>query len=108
MNMITYIFLFFGLLFTILGIIIWKKQMVTLTFDFNSKNVKIEDVRQYTKSFGRAYSIIGIALLLTMLSSVTYNRRFLEEGCILSFVALIISMIIIIKTQVKYKTGLFN
>ena len=108
MNIISYIFLFFGLLFTILGIIIWKKQMVTLTFDFNSKNVKIEDVKHYTKSFGIAYSIIGIALLLTMISSVAYNSRFLDEGCILSFVALIISMVIIIKTQVKYKTGLFN
>ena len=108
MDIITYIFLFLGLLFIIQGIIIWKKQMVTLTFDFNSKNVKKEDVKHYTKSFGIAFTIIGIALLLTMISMVAYNGRFQEEGFILFLVAFIISMTIIIKTQVKYKTGLFN
>lgn len=108
MNIIDYIFLFLGLLFIILGMIIWKKQMVTLTFDYNNKNVKKEDIKHYTKSFGIAYTIIGIAILLTMISMVAYNGRFQDVGYILLFVAFIFSMIIIVKTQVKYKTGLFN
>jgi len=108
MHIIPYLFLFLGLLFFIHGIIIWKKQMVTLTFDFNSKNVKRVDIKHYTKSFGIAYTIIGFAMVVTMIAKVVYNGRFQEEGYILFLVAFIISMTIIIKTQVKYKTGLFN
>lgn len=107
MNAINYIFLVLGLLFIIQGIIIWKKQMVTLTLDFNSKNVKKEDVKQYTMSFGIAYIIIGIAVLLTMMSKVIISR-FQDAGYILSFVMLISAIVIIIKTQVRYKTGLFR
>lgn len=108
MNAINYLFSFLGLLLIIQGIVIWKKQMVSLTFDYNSKNVKNEDVKQYTKSFGIAFIIIGIAVILAMMSKVILNSSFQDVGYILSFVVLIISIIIIIKTQVKYKTGLFH
>jgi hypothetical protein len=101
-------FLFLGLLFIFQGIIIWKKQMVTLTFDCNSKNVKKEDVKHYTKSFGIAYSIIGVAMLLVIIAKVAYNSRFQDAGYIIFLVAFIISMTIIVKTQIKFKTGLFN
>lgn len=96
-----------GILFIIQGIVIWKNQMVTLTFDFNSKNVKKEDVKQYTKSYGMAFIIIGIAVISTMMCKFITNSRFQDAGYILSLAALCVSIIIIIKTQVKYKTGLF-
>lgn len=108
MNIISYIYLFLGLLFIIQGMIVWKMQTVTLTFDYNSKNLRKEDVKHFTKSYGIAYTIFGFVFLLLIISKVAYNSRFQDEGGFLCIVASIISITIIIKTQVKYKTGLFN
>lgn len=108
MDIINIILLFIGTLFIILGLIIWKQQRVTLTFDLNSKSLKKEDRKAYAKSFGIAYSILGIAFMSVPVSNLVYNSRFQEVGFIIFLIAFIISMTIIIKTQVKYKTGLFN
>jgi hypothetical protein len=91
-----------------LGLTLWSKQKMILTFDYNWRNVKDEDIKRYTSSFGKAYIILGSFMFLMALSQIAYGGCYKEVGFILFLMGFLISMVIIIKTQIKYKTGLFN
>lgn len=44
----------FGLLFLIIGLLIWKKQKITFIHSYHYPNVTKENQKAYTKKMGRA------------------------------------------------------
>ena len=54
-----------GLLCIILGLLIWKKQKVSLLHDDHHKNVKEEDVPAYTRLVGIGLLLIGAGVCVT-------------------------------------------
>jgi len=59
------LFVAVGLLLIALGLVIWKKQKITLLHDYHCKNVKLEDIPTYTRSMGIGLIVMGIGLCLT-------------------------------------------
>ena len=106
MDIFSYAIMLFGFLFIVLGLIIWKKQKITLLHGYNNRKVKKEDVKGYTESIGKAHIIMGIAMLLLVITNNADNYGFI--GTILWMIGLVISLVIIIKTQKKYNAGIFN
>lgn len=54
-----------GLMCIICGLLIWKKQKVSLLHDYHCRNVQEEDVPAYTKSMGIGLVALGAGLCLT-------------------------------------------
>lgn len=51
-----------GILLVVLGLLLWKKQKITLIHDYHCRNVQPEDVPAYTKSMGIGLIIIGAGM----------------------------------------------
>ena len=49
-----------GLLCVVLGLLLWKKQMISLVHDYHHKNVQKSDVPAYTRLMGIGLLLIGI------------------------------------------------
>lgn len=92
----------------ILGLIIWKKQKITLIYGFNSRNVNEEDVKAYTESIGKAHIMIGIATFPLLILRITDNDIYDCIAIILWILGVIKGIGKIIKTQKKYKTGMWS
>lgn len=107
MDIFSYAIMLFGFLIIVLGLIIWKEQKITLIHGYNSRKVKKEDVKEYTESIGKAYIIIGIAMLSLVIFRITTNNNYEFIGSIVALIGLVISIVIIIKTQKKYNAGIF-
>ena len=54
-----------GILCIVLGLLIWKKQKVTLVHDYQYKNVKKEDIPAYCRLVGIGLIIIGAGICVT-------------------------------------------
>lgn len=98
--------IFIGIIFIILGILIWKKQKISL---FN-KNINIDEknIIEYSKSIGKSYIIIGLSTFMLGGESITDNeilRCILPVIWILAFSA---SLVKVNKTQKKYKVGIWS
>ena len=51
-----------GLLCAVMGLLIWKKQKVSLIHDYHYKNVKKEDIPCYSRLIGIGIIIIGAGI----------------------------------------------
>ncbi len=99
------VYIAIGIVLIVLGILTWKKQMVSILHAYHYKNVKKEDIPFYTRLMGIGQIVIGIGLCLTgMLRILTYN--------ILSYspfiAGFIIGLIIMHKAQIKYNGTWFS
>lgn len=54
-----------GLLCIILGLMLWKKQKISLIHSYHYKNVKKEDVPAYTRLMGIGLILIGVGICIT-------------------------------------------
>ena len=59
-----------GALLIILGVLLWKKQKITLLHDYHYKHVKKEDIPAYTGQMGMGLMIIGAGICITGLLSL--------------------------------------
>lgn len=92
-----------GVLIIILGLLIWKKQKISLLHGYHYKNVKESDVKAYTKENGKALIIIGIGLLLSGVGDLMN----IMIGWIGFGICFIVGMIMFVKAQKKYNGGIF-
>ena len=53
-----------GLLCIALGLIVWKKQKITLVHDYHHRHVKKEDVPAYTRLIGIGLIVMGVGILI--------------------------------------------
>ncbi len=54
-----------GLLCIVLGIILWKKQKVSLVHDYQYKNVKKDDIPAYSRLLGIGIILVGAGICVT-------------------------------------------
>ena len=62
-----------GALLVILGLLIWKKEKVSILHDYHYKNVKTEDIPAYTRQMGIGLIIIGAGIIITGLLNLVYS-----------------------------------
>ena len=87
-----------GLSCIILGVLLWKKQMVSLLHSYHYKNVKEEDIPAYTRQIGIGLIMIGAGICITGLLNLAYSDLWwipLGGGFVIGFVVLY-------KAQMKY------
>lgn len=104
----SFIIILMGFLFSVIGLIIWKRQKITLINGYNNRNVKKEDVKEYTESIGKSYVIMGSAMMILGVLGMTNNENYKVIGTIVYMIGLIISIVKFAKTQKKYKTGIWG
>ena len=59
------VFLGVGILFLVLGTLLWKKQKIGLIHEYHIQNVRKEDVQAYTRLMGFAMIAIGAGSVIT-------------------------------------------
>ncbi len=64
-----------GLLLTVLGLLIWKKQKITLIHDYHTRNVRKRDVPAYTRLVGLALVVFGAGIALTGLVNFAFHTQ---------------------------------
>ena len=63
--MLSVIFGLLGLLFLVIGWMIWKKERMDLLHDYHRKHVSEEDKKRFCALCGMGVCVIGIGMLLT-------------------------------------------
>ena len=99
------IYVFIGLLFIILGLLLWKKQKVTLIHDYHYKHVKKSDIPAYTKLMGIGLLVMGLGCCAAGILAVL-----LKDGlwCTIVVTASIIAGLLIFnRAQKKYNGSWF-
>lgn len=94
-----------GLLCIVLGLIIWKKQKISLIHDYHHENVKKEDVPAYTRLTGIGLIIAGTGCCITGIVDFVFKTLLGWIAFILGFV---FGMILINKAQKEYNDGWLN
>lgn len=97
-----------GILIILLGVMIWKKQKITLINGRHDINMKKEDIKKYTESIGKAYIILGLATMIMLILKLTDSDNLHFIGFIIWILGFGISIVKIVRTQHKYKAGIWK
>ena len=62
-----------GAICIVLGILLWKKQRITILHDYHYKHVKKDDIPAYTRQMGIGLIIIGAGIIITGLFNLAYS-----------------------------------
>lgn len=101
-----YIVLFgVGLLFIVLGLLLWKKQRIGILHDYHCRNVKAEDVPAYTRQMGIAQIVIGAGMCLTGLLQILTGSRIAWAAFAAGLAA---GLILMHRAQMRYNGGWFG
>ena len=93
-----------GLLCAILGLLLWKKQRLSLLHDYHYKNVKKEDIPAYTRRMGIGLLVIGIGVAASgLLQLVNSNLWWIALAA--GFAA---GLVILFKAQKKYNGSIMS
>ena len=87
-----------GAICFVLGILLWKKQRITILHDYHYKHVKKDDIPAYTRQMGIGLIITGAGIIITGLFNLVYSALWwipLLTGFVIGSVA-------IYRTQKKY------
>ena len=93
-----------GVVLTALGFLTWKKQTVAFLHSYHYKNVREEELPEYTKLMGIGQIIIGIAFCLTALLRFLSRRT---ASRVVFTVGLAAGLVFIFKAQSKHNGSLF-
>lgn len=98
-------FIVVGLILSALGLLIWKKQDVSILHSYHHKNVKKEDLPAYTQQMGIGQIVAGLGLCLTGVLRLFMKSFVSWIGVI---VGLVIGFAIMHKAQMKYNGTWFS
>lgn len=93
-----------GLLFVVVGWLIWKKQKIRLIHSYHYPNVKEEDKKPYTAAMEKAVMLIGIGSFLAGVVNFAFSTN---AGWLLFLICFTLGFGRIIIAQKKYNGGLF-
>ncbi len=93
-----------GLLCILLGVMIWKKQKISLIHDYHYRNVKKADIPAFTRSIGIGLILIGVGIGITGALDL-FGSSFWWVAILSGF---IIGSIIIFKALKKYNGSMFS
>ena len=82
----------------VLGLLLWKKRMISILHEYHYKNVKKSDIPAYTRQIGIGLSILGVGIIITGLLNLAHSSLWwlsLSGG-------FIIGLIVMYKAQKKY------
>lgn len=88
----------------ILGLLLWKKQMVKLLHDYYYKNVKKVDIPAYTRLMGIGLILLGAFLCITGLLNLIYS----DYWWVSMAAGFVIGFTIMHKAQKKYNGSWFS
>ena len=94
-----------GLLCVVLGLLLWKKQMISLVHDYHHKNVQKSDVPAYTRLMGIGLLLIGVGTCLTGIINLAFQTG---TGWIAFGIGFFAGIGLMIKSQMKYNGSLFS
>lgn len=94
-----------GLLCVVLGLLIWKKQRITLIHDYHYKNVKKSDVPAYTRLIGTGLLLIGTGTCLTGIINLAFQTG---AGWIAFGAGFLAGIWLMSKAQTKYNGSRFG
>ena len=82
-----------GIIFLVLGVLLWKKEMITLLHDYHVDKVSPENKKAFCKLSGIGLIVIGVSLLITAvilwLTDSAYSFLVFALGFALGLAALI-------------------
>ena len=93
-----------GVLLIVLGLLLWRKRMISLLHDYHYRNVKQEDIPAYTREMGIGIIIIGAGIILTGVLNMMYSSLWwipLAAGFILG-------LMILFRAQMKYNGSVIS
>ncbi len=93
-----------GLLCIILGLMLWKKQKISLIHSYHYKNVKKEYVPAYTRLMGIGLILIGVGICITGVLNLLYSSLWWVP----LLVGFVMGFIIMNKSQKKYNGSWFS
>lgn len=85
------------------GLLVWKKEKITLIHSYHYSFVKAEDQKAYTAGIGKGVCLIGAGSLLGGFLTLLTNS---EAGWLLFGVGFLWAWVLILLTQRKYNRGL--
>ena len=91
-----------GIVFIIFGLLIWKKEKITLIHNYHHKNVKPEGVPTYTTINGKATVLTGIGCLSTGIVDFATTSGL---GWIIFAICFAVSVTLFHYAQKKYNGG---
>ena len=93
-----------GAVCIVLGVLLWKKQRVSILHDYHYKNVKKEDIPAYIRQIGIGLIIIGAGIVITGLLNLVYSSLWwipLSAG-------FVIGLVVILMAQKKYNGSILS
>ena len=93
-----------GLLLIVLGLLIWKKQKITLIHDYQWKNVRKKDVPAYCRQVGLGLVVMGVGAALT--GPINYFTG-TQKGLYAFAAGFAAGLILMNKAQKKYNGSWF-
>ena len=87
-----------GALCVVLGLLVWKKQKVSILHDYHYKNVRKSDLPAYTRQIGIGLIIIGLGIIITGFLNLADSSLW----WISLLAGFIVGLIILYKAQKKY------
>lgn len=97
-------YLVVGVVLIVFGFLTWKKQTVAFLHSYHYKNVKEEDLPEYTKQMGIGQIIIGASFFLTALLRLLSKRTI---SWVVFAAGLAAGLVFILKAQSKHNGSLF-
>ena len=88
----------------VMGLLIWKKQKISLLHDYHYRNVKKEDIPAYARQIGIGLIITGAGIFFTGLLDFA-GSSFWWVAMMTGF---ILGLAIIYKAQKKYNGSVMN
>ena len=99
------IFLAVGLLCLVLGLLLWKKQKLSLVHDYHTRRIQEEDVPAYSRLLGFGLLAIGAGCVLTGVVALGLERPL---GWIAFPAGFLAGLALILRAQRKYNGGVFS
>ena len=93
-----------GVLCVVLGLIVWKKQKISLVHDYHTKRVRKEDIPAYTRLIGIGLLIIGIGSSVTAVINLALRT---SAGWIVFCIGFAAGILLMNKAQKKYNGSWF-
>jgi len=93
-----------GSLIFVLGVLIWKKQMIGFLHSYHYSNVSSENKKAYTTEVGIAHIIISMGIFAMGILNYVTETSYGWVGFALFFIP---GFFLFFKAQKKYNGGLF-
>ncbi|MBQ6334533.1 MAG: DUF3784 domain-containing protein [Erysipelotrichaceae bacterium] len=93
-----------GMICVVLGLLLWKKQKVSILHDYHYKHVKKTDITAYTRQIGIGLIIIGAGIIASGLLDIAYSPLW----WIPLLAGFVIGLFMIVVAQKKYNGSLLS